>query len=61
MVLAAKAMALLAGRYHVAADDIRRVAMPALNHRIIRNFQAEMDHVTPEAIVEAVLAATRER
>jgi len=56
MILSAKALALLAGRYHVATDDLRRVARPALNHRIVRNFHAEMERVTAEAIVDAVLA-----
>ncbi len=55
MVLSTKALALLAGRYHVAAEDVRRVTMPALRHRIIRNFHAEMERVTDEAIVTAVL------
>jgi MoxR-like ATPase len=58
MILAAKALALLAGRFHVSADDIRRVALPALNHRIIRNFQGEMERISPETIVEQVVAAT---
>ena len=53
MILAAKALALLAGRYHVAAEDVRQVALPALNHRIIRNFHGEMERCPPEAIVEA--------
>jgi MoxR-like ATPase len=60
MVLAAKALALLAGRYHVATGDIRSVAMPALNHRIIRNFHAEMEQVPAERIVGDVLAAVDE-
>jgi MoxR-like ATPase len=57
MVLAAKALALLAGRYHVATADIRSVAMPALNHRLIRNFHAEMEQIPAERIVDDVLAA----
>ena len=60
MVLAAKALALTAGRYHASHDDVRRVAAPALGHRIIRNFQGEMEHVTPERIVESILAAVAE-
>ena len=60
MILAAKALALLDGRYHVATDDVRRVAQPALNHRIIRNFQGEMERVTAEAIIDHVLASTVE-
>ena len=58
MILAAKALALLDGRYHAAVDDVRSVALPALNHRIIRNFHGEMERVTTEGIVEAVLAAS---
>ncbi|MGE0593043.1 MAG: AAA family ATPase [Vicinamibacterales bacterium] len=57
MILAAKAFALLDRRYHVAADDVRRVALPALNHRIIRNFHGEMEQVTTTSLVEQVLSA----
>lgn len=57
MILAAKALALLGGRYHVATDDVRRVASPALVHRIIRNFHGEMEQVSTDAIVDGVLAA----
>lgn len=58
MVLSAKALALLAGRFHVAAEDISRVALPALNHRVIRNFHAEMERVTADSIVQDVLASS---
>jgi MoxR-like ATPase len=57
MILAAKALALLAGRYHVAAEDVARVALPALNHRIIRSFHGEMEQVSAASIVEGVSAA----
>jgi MoxR-like ATPase len=57
MVLGAKALALLAGRYHAAADDVRAVALPALNHRVIRNFHGEMEQVQTERIVSDVLAS----
>ena len=60
MILAAKATALLAGRFHAAAEDVQAVALPALNHRIIRNFHAEMERVTPTAIVDAVVEASRD-
>jgi MoxR-like ATPase len=58
MMLAAKARALLAGRFNVAVDDLRAVAVHALSHRIIRNFHAEMEQVSTDHIVERVLAAT---
>ena len=60
MVLAAKALALLDGRFHVAVEDLHRVALPALRHRVIRNFHAEVEQVAAETIVADVLAAVRE-
>jgi len=57
IILAAKALALLAGRFHVSADDIRRVALPALAHRLILNFQGDMDRVAPTGLVEQATAA----
>jgi MoxR-like ATPase len=60
MILGSKALALLAGRYHVSADDVRRVALPALNHRIILNFHAEMEQAKTGDIVQRVLADAME-
>jgi MoxR-like ATPase len=56
MVFAAKTLGLLAGRYHASSDDVRRVTSPALNHRLILNFQGEMDHVSRDAILADVVA-----
>jgi MoxR-like ATPase len=58
LVLAAKARAALHGRFLVSADDIAAVAAPVLRHRIITNFNAEADGVTPDAIIENLLEAT---
>jgi MoxR-like ATPase len=55
VMLAAKVHALLAQRGHVALEDIRRVALPALRHRIIPSFEAEADGVSPDAIVGKIL------
>jgi MoxR-like ATPase len=57
MVLAAKALALVAGRYNAATDDLVRVARPALAHRLILNFHGEMEHVTADDIVADVIHA----
>jgi len=59
IILAAKALALVGGRYHAAAEDVRRVAVPALNHRLILNFHGEMERVTATSLVERVLASIR--
>jgi MoxR-like ATPase len=55
LVLAAKARALLHGRYHVATEDIRAVAGPVLRHRIITNFNAEAEGLKPDNIVERLI------
>ena len=54
-MLGAKANALLSGRAAVSPDDVRRVAMPVLRHRVLPNFAADADGVTAEHIVSAVV------
>jgi len=50
-----KAMAAMDGRFSVAIDDIRRVAIPVLRHRISTNFQAQAEGMTTEDIIERLL------
>ena len=59
MVLAAKARALLGGRYHVAAEDVAAVAPSVLRHRILTNFAAEAEDITPDDIVAKLLRETQ--
>ncbi|MFL5582921.1 MAG: AAA family ATPase, partial [Gemmatimonadaceae bacterium] len=56
LVLGAKAHAFLAGRAAVAPEDIRRVALPVLRHRVLASFAAEAEGVTPEQVIADVLA-----
>jgi MoxR-like ATPase len=56
LVIAGKARALLQGRAYVATDDIRAVALPVMRHRIITNFNAGADGVSPDQIVKQLLA-----
>ncbi len=55
LVRGGKARALMNGRYHVSVKDIQALAKPILRHRIMTNFYAESEHVTPDAIVERLL------
>ena len=55
LVLGAKARAILQGRYHVAYEDIKAVAVPVLRHRILTNFNAEADGVTSLDIINRLL------
>ncbi len=61
LVLAAKAVALLDGRAHVAFSDVQRVAEPVLRHRLIRSFEGEADGITTDHVVDALLAAVPAR
>jgi MoxR-like ATPase len=60
LVLAAKARAVLEGRIHVSCNDIRKAALPVLRHRILTNFTADSEGVTPAKIVERLLAEIKE-
>ena len=63
LVLAAKAKALMRGRYHVTYEDIRRLYIPVLRHRMLLNFHAESDRLKQDDILKRVLewkAAPRE-
>src|SRR5450432_24087 len=55
LVLAAKARAILAGRYAVSIEDVRALAMPVLVHRVLPNFHAEADGVTARLLVERLM------
>jgi MoxR-like ATPase len=57
LVTAGKIYALLDGRFNVSIDDIRAVALPALRHRVILNFEGEAEGITPEAIVRSIMDA----
>jgi len=55
LVLAAKARALMQGRYHVTADDLRSLALPILRHRVLPNYYAESDNITVDQILSTML------
>ncbi len=56
LVLGAKCRALLEGRAAVSVDDLQWVALPALRHRIVLNFEAEAEGVTTDQIAENIIA-----
>ena len=58
LILGGKARALLQGRTHVSTEDIQALAKPALRHRLVVNFAAESDGVTPDDIIDRLLEST---
>ncbi len=55
LVECGRVLALMRGRYHLSAEDIRTVAPAVLRHRIILNFDAHTDGQTPESILPAII------
>ena len=61
LVLAGKIQALNRGQAFVSVDDIRAVALPALRHRILLNFEGEADEVNTDTIVDGAARDRRDR
>lgn len=55
LIQGAKAIAAMDGRFSVGVDDVRRVAVPVLRHRIACNFQAQAEGATSESLIERLL------
>jgi MoxR-like ATPase len=55
LILGAKVNALLNDRFYVSVDDIKAVALPALRHRVLINFEAEAERINPDNILEEIL------
>ncbi len=51
----ARAVALMAGRPTVGFEDVRMVALPALNHRVLLNYQARFEKVPVEDVLQSLL------
>jgi MoxR-like ATPase len=61
LVLAAKVRAMLEGRFNVSFDDIPRMYLPALRHRILLNFEAQAENVSPDTVLTEILDAVKEK
>jgi len=58
LALAAKARALLEGRFHVTEDDMRALALPVLRHRVLTNYHAESDGQSVDDVLRSLLTKT---
>jgi MoxR-like ATPase len=61
LILCAKCAAALSGRVNVSCDDVRRMALPVMRHRLSASFAAEAEGITTDAIVKQLLEAVPER
>ncbi len=61
VTLAAKVRALLAGRFNVSFDDVRRVFLPAMRHRVILNFEAQAEGIDPDQVLVDIVQKVPEK
>jgi MoxR-like ATPase len=61
LILGGKARALLYGRTHVQCEDIQALAYPVLRHRILTNFTAASEGITPDTVIQKLLKETPSR
>jgi MoxR-like ATPase len=59
LILGAKAKAILEGRPAAAVEDVRALAHPTLQHRLITNFHAEAEGIKTRALIDRLLASVR--
>jgi MoxR-like ATPase len=59
LILAAKARAILHGRYHATTEDVREMALPVLRHRVLTTFNAEAAGVTSDEVILRLLSEIR--
>src|SRR5579864_1522710 len=61
LILGGKARALLNGRAHVQCEDIQALAFPVLRHRILTNFTAASEGITPDTVIDKLIKETPSR
>jgi len=55
VLLAAKIRALFEGRFAASIDDVRAVALPALRHRVLLNFEGEAEGMKTDQVIETII------
>jgi MoxR-like ATPase len=60
VLLASKIRALFEGRFAASIDDVRAVALPALRHRVLLNFEGEAEGMKTDQVIEAIIKALPE-
>lgn len=61
VALASKVRALLEGRFNVSFEDVRRVYLPAMRHRVVPNFEAQAEGIEPDTILLEILEKLPEK
>ena len=59
LALGGKVLAAVSGRFNVAAEDVVKVALPVLRHRVLLNYHAEADQRSVESIIQQVIRTVK--
>lgn len=60
LIIGAKALCILEGRFSPTIDDIKRISIPVLRHRLILNFNAEADNISVVEMINKLFDETKE-
>ena len=60
LILAGKVNAILSNRYNVANEDLKRIALPALRHRLVLNVEAQLQNVDADSVLRQTVGEVRE-
>ena len=58
LIMGGKALAAMEGRFSVAIEDVQKIAIPVLRHRISTNFQAQAEGMTNEDLIGRLVRET---
>jgi MoxR-like ATPase len=58
LTLAAKVQALLDGRFNVSFEDVQKITVPSMRHRVLLNFEGEAENLSSDAVVEDLVERT---
>ncbi len=55
LIIASKALALSEGRFYISEDDVKKLAVPVLRHRVVVNYSAEAENISVLDIIQHLL------
>ena len=56
-----KVRALLEGRYNVGFEDVRKVYLPSMRHRVLLNFEAQAENISTDVVLASILNEVKEK
>lgn len=59
MICGAKALALADGRAHISRDDLKRLAVPAMRHRVVLNFEGHAEEAGVEGLIQDIVSSVK--